>query len=180
MKTPTVSEVMTPAEELPSIGGKTTLLEAAAALKRSAMNAPVPLLVSVRGEDGLVMGILGMVDLLRGLSPKYADQGFLSDLKGQGLGPGLLEMFVEKYKLFHESMESICQAALTPTVDSLLGPPRKEDAVDAEASLDVAIDLMVLRRRDYLLVTRDGATIGVIDAAGVFDAIHKRLCARAV
>ena len=37
----------------------------------------------------------------------------------------------------------------------------------------VLIDLMVLRNRDYLLVVKGEETVGVIDAARVYDAILK-------
>lgn len=179
MQTTPVTKIMTPAGDLPSVGMKTCLLDAAEALKRSAMNAPVPLLVAVRDDSGQVAGVLGMVDLLCGLNPKYAQEGFFSDVEDKGVSPGLLEMFVERYKLIHESLEAISAVASAATVGSLLRRPDKEETVDASASLDVAMDLMVLRRRDYLLVTDGDATIGVIDAAGVYDAIIRSvgLCA---
>jgi len=175
MQTTTVSEIMTPAEMLPSVSLKTGLLDAADALKKSAMNAPVPLLVAVRGEDGKVAGILGMVDLLRGLNPKYADKGFFKDVTDKGLSKELLGMFVERYKLFHESMAHICRAASQCTVDCLLHPPAKEETVEASATLDVAIDLLVLRRRDYLLVVDKGVTVGVVDSTIVYEAILKAI-----
>lgn len=175
MQTITVSEIMTPAGKLPSVNLKTGLLDAADALKKSAMNAPVPLLVAVRGEDGKVAGIIGMVDLLRGLNPKYAEKGIFSDMAGERLSKELLGMFVERYKLYHESMAHICRAASECTVDCLLHPPAKEETVEASATLDVAIDLLALRRRDYLLVMDKGAVVGVIDSAGVYDAILKAI-----
>lgn len=175
MQTTPVTEFMTPAGELPSVGMKTCLLDAADALKKSAMSAPVPLLVAVRDESGAVAGVLGMVDLLRGLNPKYAEKGFFSDISGKGVSAGILEMFVERYKLFHESLEAISTVASKATVESLLHTPGREETVDASTSLDVAMDLMVLRRRDYLLVTSEGVTVGVIDAARVYDAILKRI-----
>lgn len=169
-----VEDVMTPAEALPGISADTSLLDAAEALKRSAMNAPVPLLVAVRDDEGGVAGILGMVALLRGLNPRYEDEGFFADMADKGFDPAMLGMFVEKYTVHHEPLEKMFQAASTRRVGSLLEEPDRDETVDARASLDVAMDLMVLRRRDYLLVTREGTTVGVVDAANVYDAIRSR------
>jgi len=178
MDTITVADIMTPARDLPPVSEDTTLLDAAEALKKSAMDAPVPLLVAVRGPDGSLRGLLSMVDLLTGLNPKYAKKGFFSEMADKGVSPGLLEMFVERYKLFHEPMEAICHVASKGTVKGLVRAPSKEESVEETAALDVAIDLMVIRRRDYLLVTREGQPVGVLHAAGVYDAIirHVGLC----
>jgi len=176
----TVQAIMTPIEALPSITPETSLLDAADALKRSAANAPVPLLVAVRDASGTILGMLGMVDLLRGLNPEYAEHGLFASMKEQGMSPGIVGFFLEEVNLSPQSLETLCRTAAKLTVRDLLHPPSKEESIDAEATADVAIDLMVLRRRDYLLVLRGGAVAGVVDAAGVFDALMRRAgeCAR--
>ncbi|MBI4804351.1 MAG: CBS domain-containing protein [Desulfovibrio sp.] len=174
MHTTPVTDIMTPAEDLPSITARTSLMEAAETLRRKTAD-PQARLVAVRGQDGAVAGILGMVDLLRGLNPKYADAGFFSDMAEHGVGSDMLGMFVEQYTLNPESLGALTRAASTNTVESLLGAPSEDESIDAMATLDVAIDLMVLKRRDYLLVTRGEETIGVIDAASVFDLLLKQI-----
>jgi CBS domain-containing protein len=175
MHTTPVTDIMTPAESLPSIPARTSLMDAAEALKQNAADTSAPRLVAVRSQDGAVAGILGMVDLLRGLNPKYADKGFFSDMAEHGVGSDMLGMLVEQYTLSPESLGAITHTAATNTVESLLGPPSADENIDAQATLDVAIDLMVLKRRDYLLVTRDQETIGVVDAVSVFDALLKQI-----
>jgi len=175
MHTTPVTDIMTPAEDLPSIPARTSLMDAAETLKQKAANTSAPRLIAVRGQEGEMAGILGMVDLLRGLNPKYADKGFFSDMAEHGVGSDMLGMFVEQYTLSPESLSAITHAAGTNTVESLLGSPTKDESIDSKSTMDVAIDLMVLKRRDYLLVTRAGETIGVIDAVSVFDSLLKQI-----
>ncbi|GFK95178.1 hypothetical protein NNJEOMEG_03036 [Fundidesulfovibrio magnetotacticus] len=169
-----VQAVMTPLEALPSVSPETCLLDAAEALKRSASDAPVPLIVAVRDASGRMLGALGMVDLLRGLNPEYARDGFFDAMKEQGMGQSLVGFFLEEVNLSPQSLEALSDRAAALTVRDLLRPPAREETIDAESTADVAVDLMVLRRRDYLLVVRKGEVLGVVDAAGVFDALMRR------
>lgn len=170
----TTKDIMTPVDALASISSETCLLDAAEALKQSAMNAPVPLLVSIRDADGRFMGIVSMVDLLRGLSPKYAEKGFYAAMGEMGLKEGFMRMFIENVNTHPDSLEVISKAASTFKVKDVLRSPAKEESVDADASADVAIDLMVLGRRDHLYVMKDKNILGIIDAASIFDALLRR------
>lgn len=170
----TTRDIMTPIESLPWLSPDTCLLDAAEALKQSAMNAPVPLLVSVRDSDGGYMGIVGMVDLLRGLSPKYAEKGFYTAMGQMGMKENFLRMFIENVCTDPESLRKISQAASTFTVKDILRMPSKEESVDADAAADVAIDLMVVGRRDHLYVTKGKSILGIVDAASIFDALLNR------
>lgn len=169
----TTRDIMTPIESLPWIGPETCLLDAAEALKKSAANAPVPLLVSVRGADGRYMGIVSMVDLLRGLSPKYAEKGFYAAMGKMGMKENFLRMFIENVHTHPDSLKAISKAASTITVQDVLRTPSREESVDADAAADVAIDLMVVGRRDHLYVTKDKIILGIVDAASIFDALLK-------
>lgn len=174
MRTLTAADVMTKAEALPAVTLDTTLLEAAHALKQCASAAPVPLLVAVRDGAGQAAGILGMVDLLRGLDPKYGREGFFPDMAGQGVSTGVIEMLSRQCRLSHEALDAFARMVTGRTVGELNILHGPDETVDEAASLDEAIDLMALRGRDCLIVTRDGRAVGVIDAARIFDALVER------
>jgi CBS domain-containing protein len=174
MRTVTVAGVMTPAEALPAVTMDTTLLDAARALKQCAASAPVPLLVAVRDGAGQVAGILGMVDLLRGLDPKYESEGFFPGMAGQGVSAGVIEMLCRQCRLSHEALEAFARIVTTRAVKDLAILHGPDETVEASASLDEAMDLMALRGRDCLIAVRDGRAVGVIDAASIFDALVER------
>jgi len=173
METISVLTAMTPLESLATVQASATLMEAASALKACNLKNPGPVLVRVLDESGKMAGVVGMVDVIRGLEPKYQDSGLFGGMREKGFPEKLLEMFVETRGTEHASLENLVKQANSCTVEEVLRPPFLDETIQGDASIGVALDMLVLRRREYLLVLDEEEVVGVVDSFLILEAALK-------
>ncbi|MFZ5426990.1 MAG: hypothetical protein ACOZEN_08440 [Thermodesulfobacteriota bacterium] len=174
MDTILVREAMTTLENLTAVEAGVTLMEAATALKACNLKNPGPALLRVRDGSGGTAGVVGMVDVIRGLEPKYQGSGLFDGMREKGFPEKLLEMFVANHGAEHTSIATLVRRASSCTIGEVLRPPFGDETIEGGASIGVALDTLVLRRREYLLVMDGERVAGVVDAFLIMDAALKR------
>jgi len=173
METIQVREAMAPLESLTAVNEGVTLMEAASALKACNLKTPGPALLRVLDGAGGTAGVVGMVDVIRGLEPKYQGSGLFGGMREKGFPEKLLEMFVASHGAEHASIANLVKRANSCAVREILRPPFEDETIEGGASIGVALDTLVLRRREYLLVMDGGRVAGVVDAFLILDAALK-------
>jgi len=170
MDTIPVWSAMTPLEKLTAVSADSTLLETAHALRSCNLAAPGPALVRVADESGGTAGVVGMVDVIRGLEPKYQEGGFFDSMLDRGFSSGILEIFLANHGSEHVSINNMVERAGACTVREVLRKPFPDETISREATVGTAMDMLVLRGRDYLLVLEGERILGVVDSFLILDA----------
>ncbi len=171
MKDITVQDKMAPLAEQAVISAGARLYDAVVALERiTEENGAQPFLL-VRDEDGRFCGRIEMLDILRGLEPKYLDQAHFEAMERVGFSAQFVKQLLSDCSLFDAPLEHLCRSAAERSVKEILQPLGDGETIDAADTLDHAIHNMVMLGRDSLLVSREDAVIGVIRAADIFGCI---------
>lgn len=114
----------------------------------------------VQAPDGRVIGKLSLWDILNGLKPNYEPPidpfGRVDDslLWSQWLRPDLAER------------------ARSIKVEELLHEPSKDETINEQAPLDLAVHRLISGRHLSLLVTRGESIVGILRLSDVFRAVH--------
>lgn len=161
-----VSDLMVPLEDYSHVTVGATVQEVIEALAKAMTgpsadpSRPRDRGVLVQAKDGSVLGKLSLWDLLNGLTPKFEPP---VDPFGR----------VEDHLLWSQWLRpEIAEQARATRVDDLLKPPSKDETIEAQAPLDLAVYRLVHGRHLSLLVTRGGAIVGVLRLSDVFKAVN--------
>lgn len=173
MKNRRCEDLMVPLAEYAVIDEDATLYEATLALEKAQMDFDRARYrhrgILVRDKDGHIVGKIDQAAVLRALEPKYdqIQESHPGAVRG-GLSRKFLKSLMETYRLFDRPMSDICRKAGQGKVSDFMRRPTEGEFVDAEATLDEAIHLLILGGHDSLLVGRKEAIIGVLRLTDVF------------
>lgn len=181
-----VKDLMVPRDQYASIAADCTLAEAALVL-REAQKLEQSIdagrhrdrAILVLGQDGAVIGKLSMLNILRGLLPRYArvEGSRASSMAATRVGSARLMIDSQEKDagLWNKPLSNLIAKASKVKVRELLRPIADGETVDMAASLDTALHQMVMGRFQSLLVTRDEEIIGILRLTDVYEAISKLL-----
>lgn len=165
----TVRDLMVPLEEYSHVFVGTSLHDVIGTLAQAMMGpAPDPTRprdrgVLVQALDGQVVGKLSLWDALNGLRPNFEPPidpfGRVEDnlLWSQWLRPDLIER------------------ARSIRVEDLIKEPAKDQMINEQAPLDLAVHRLIQGRHLSLLVTQGQAIVGVLRLSDVFKAVNDML-----
>lgn len=171
-----VIELMVPLAEYATVTETATLQEAFLALKEATSRLPVGKrqhrAVLVLDAQGRLAGKIGMMDVLRGLEPKYRQ--LVAPQHGSG-HMGFTRQFIRSmlahHNLWDKSLDDLCRKASAQTVREFMYAPEENEYIDAAASLDEALHHLVMGAYQSLLVREGGAVVGILRLSDVFDEI---------
>lgn len=78
---------------------------------------------------------------------------------------------LETYRMFDKPFDDICRKACQEKVAKYMHRPTDGEFIDAGATLDEAVHLLVVGHHQSLLVTRDAEIIGILRLTDVFAAV---------
>ncbi len=176
MKRYLVKDLMVLRDEYAVIKDNATIFEAVKALETAQQEFDQTRYrhraVLVEDENGHIVGKLGQHDILRALEPGYEDiKSKSSAVAHLGFSKRFIESMIENYRLFDKPLEKICEKAGQQNVRKYTHVPSEGEYIEEEASLDLAIHLLVLGHHQSLLVTRGEEIIGILRLTDVFAAI---------
>lgn len=176
MKRYLVKDLMVSRDEYAVIKKSDTIYEAVKALEEAQQEFDQTRYrhraVLVEDKNGRIVGKLGQLDILRSLEPTYEDMKSKSSAVSHlGFSKRFVESMIENYHLFDQPLEQLCEKSGQQKVYKYMHKPTEGEFIDAEASLDVAIHLLVLGHHQSLLVTREEEIIGILRLTDVFAAI---------
>jgi len=175
-----VKELMVPLAEYATVSEKATLQEAFLALQASnARLAPGKRhhrAVLVLDAKGRLVGKIGMMEVVRGLEPKYRQlitprQG----LAHMGFTRQFIKSMLTHHNLWDEAIDDICRKASVQTVRDFMYTPEESEYVQVTASLDVALHHLVMGSFQSLLVNDGPEVVGILRLSDVFDEIARKV-----
>jgi CBS domain-containing protein len=98
--------------------------------------------------------------------------GELKDTSRFGFSPEFLRSMIDYYELWRKPLEGLCAKAAKTQVKDIMLKPTEGEQVEADATLDTAIHLLVMGRHQSLLVRRGGDVVGILRLSDVF----KKIC----
>jgi CBS domain-containing protein len=135
--------------------------------------------IFVVDEYDQVIGKLSMLNVLRGLLPRYdrVRGSRASSMAATRVGSARLNIDSQERAvgLWNKPLTNLIKKASTVKVRNLIREIVPGETVDEGASLDTALYQMIVGRFQSLLVTRDSKVIGILRLTDVYDEISEKL-----
>jgi CBS domain-containing protein len=176
-----VKDLMIPLDKYATVFEEASLFEAVVALEEShskfGKGTYPHRAVLVYDKEQQIVGKVSLLDVLRGLEPRYEE---IVDSKGVarassrfGLAPEFVKSLIKKYGLWQKPLEDICGKADRIRVRDIMRTPTEGEYVREEASVNEAIHLLIMGQHQSLLVARDKEIVGILRLSDVFEEICK-------
>ena len=179
MKTKMVKDLMVKLSEYATASTEATLYEAVLALEEAQADFDQSRhphrAILIFDENKKVVGKISQIDILRALEPKYEEiieKGLLARV---GLSPMYQKSLIEQYKLWNKPLNDICRKAAELKVKTFMTTPTEGEFVDENASMDKAINQLIIGRHQSLLVTRNNEIVGILRLTDVFMEIVRNI-----
>jgi CBS domain-containing protein len=177
MKNRKVRDLMTPEKEFVRINEDLSVPESIIALK-NAIKGYVEKnylydCVLVENSNGVVLGKISAVDIIKALEPKYSRTGD-SDVfskKGVphfGLSPEYVKTIVSRYNLWDESLEDMVRHSSSLKASDIMYSPSDGGHVYETSTIADAIHQMALNHHTSVIVEKDDKITGVIRLMDIF------------
>lgn len=183
MKTNKIEDLMVPLSEYATVPVGATLFEAVLALEKAQEDFDQTKYrhraVLVLDKSGEVVGKISQHTALKALEPQYLKMARSSSAASYGFSIDFLKDLQDQYSLLDGALENICQKAARTRVEAFMSTPGEGEFIDADASLDRAIHLLVMGHYQSLLVRKAGKVVGVLRLTDAFAAVFhvmKRCC----
>lgn len=175
MKTYKIEDLMVPLSEYASVPEGATLFDAVLALEK-AQKAFDPAkyphrAILVLGKKGAVIGKISQHSALKALEPQYLKMASSSTVVQYGFSVQFLKDLQDQYSLLDGPLENICQKAAEMKVDTFMSRLTEGEFIEASASLNQAIHLLVMGHHQSLLVKKGKDVIGILRLTDVFNAV---------
>ncbi len=174
-----VKAFMIPASEYANISAEATLAEAQIALENAEDHSNKThhsyRALLVLDNDGRVIGKLSMLNILKGLDPKYKELGDFGLLSRFGFSHKFYDFMMKDIDILQKPLDDICEKASKIKVKDIMQLPSKGAFIDQEANLNEAIHQLVIEQRQSLLVTYQNTIVGILRQIDVATEIGKRI-----
>ncbi len=181
-----VKDLMVPKDRYATVAREGTLRDAVLALqdaqKREQQENPDrhrDRAVLVTDAGGRVLGKLSMLDVLRGLEPKYdrVEGSHASSRAAARVGSAhlFIDSLIADFGLWKKPLSNLVQKASAVKVNHLIGPLAQDETIDENAPLDAALHQLIMGQFQSLLVTRNGEIIGVLRLTDVYEMISEMI-----
>jgi CBS domain-containing protein len=167
-----VKELMVSLDEYALVNENTTLVEALGKMAKSSKSTLLThghqaRAVLVSNQDGEVVGVLGHMDFLRALEPKYNMLGDLEVLSRAKMDTEILDSMSELLGFWKGSLDNLCRRAAVIEVKYLMRPMK--ESISEDTPISEAIHKMIMWQAKRILVTRnEKEVIGVLRLADLF------------
>ncbi len=175
MKHMIVRDLMVPRSEYPVVGEDATIHEAVQALqeaqKRFDQSRYRHRAVLVADRKGHIVGKLGQLDMLQALEPKYEEMRSGSGVTRLGFSRKFLVSMLDRYDLFAQPIEQMCRHVYEQKVARYMHRPGDGEQIEADASLDQALHLLLVCQHQSLLVMEGEEIVGILRLTDVFSTV---------
>jgi CBS domain-containing protein len=172
MKKKLVKELMVPLAEYATVSEDATLFETVIALENAQEKFDQSRYrhraVLIYDKEGNIVGKVSQLDVLRALEPKYEKMGIPGSLSRFGLTKQFQETMLEELRFWDKPMDDICRKASRIKVKEFMYTPSEGEYINEDATLDKAINQLVMGHHQSLLVIKDEKIVGVLRKTDVF------------
>lgn len=174
-----VKDLMIPLEDYATVSQDASLYQAVQALdeadQRFAQSKYRHRAVLVTDEAGKVVGKLSMLDVIKGLEPKYEQLLQEQNISRYGVSPELIKDIFKQHSLWDDPLEQICSKADGIKVRDIMYTPKDTEHVHCDTPLVEAINQLVMGSHHSLLVLEDGEIEGILRLSDVFYEVCERI-----
>ncbi|MFZ7128250.1 MAG: CBS domain-containing protein [Desulfobacterales bacterium] len=179
MKYISIEELMVPLKDCDRLVETATLLDAVEAIDK-AFSRPHPgrlphRTLLVLGVEGGVVGLVGYLDVLRGLEPKYRDLIGQQGMAHLGFTPKFIKSMLTQYHLWEHPLDHICRKASNLLIRDFMYVPRADEFIRKDATLDEAVHQLLMGGHHALLVNKEDVTVGMLRLSDVYEAVADRI-----
>ncbi len=179
MKTKLVKDLMVLISGYATVSQEATLYEAITALEEAQKKFDPSRYrhraILIYDEDHKIIGKVSHLDILRALEPKYEKMGDTVSLSRFGFSPHFLKTMQDQLRLWDKPMNDICRKAVRIKVKEFMYTPDEGEYIDEDASLDKAINQLVMGRHQSLLVMKGDKIVGILRKTDVFMEIARTM-----
>jgi len=172
MKNTLVKDLMVPLSEYATVSEEETLYEAVMALEKAQTEFDRSLYphraVLVYDGENRIIGKVSQMDILRALEPKYEKLGLSKSLSRFGLSPQFQKTMMEQLRFWDKPLNDIGRKAGQLKVQEFMYSPTEGEYVRENASMDEAINKLIMGHHQSLLVTRAEEIVGILRLTDVF------------
>jgi len=172
-----VKDLMLALSEYATVGDDQTLADALNALSRAQLGLHPDRhhhrAVLVLDAFGLVVGKLSHWAILRALQPRTLRTADLASLERAGLPDAFLETLKHNIAGTAGNLEQLCRHAASVLARDAMVPVL--ESIDEQAPLSLAVQELVDKHCQSLLVTRAGRVIGILRLSDVFQEVADRI-----
>lgn len=171
-----VKDLMVPLEEYATVPAGSTLMDAMMALEKVQgefiHNKHRHRGIVIIDKEKGVIGKLGQMDVLRALEPRENDDDEIGSLGQFGFSAAFIRNRRKQKRLAATPLKDLCQTVSKLKVEDFMQTLSEGEIIDEEASLEAAIQQMVVGNHLLsLLVTRGQKIVGVLRMTDVFAAV---------
>jgi len=171
----TVKDLMVPLSEYATVPKGSTLFEAVMALERAQEEFDHTKYrhrgILVLNKAQQVIGKIGQVDVLRALEPKDEDLEEIKELDKFSFSPKFVRNLYKQRRLQGAPLKELCITAAKVKVEACMQTFVEGEYIDQDATLDMAIQHLVLENLFTMLVTHKKEIVGVLRLSDVFGAV---------
>ncbi|MGM0427755.1 MAG: CBS domain-containing protein [Thermodesulfobacteriota bacterium] len=174
MKRIPVKDLMVPLAEYATVSEEATLYEAYSALEAAQNRLDrdrylyLHRAVLVHDKNNEIVGKVSQLDALRALEPKYLEMGDPGRLSRAGFSAQFLKSMMENAALWENPLKDICTKAARRKVKHFMHTLSEGEFIDAKATLEEAIHLLLMGHHQSLLVKEGKGIVGILRLTDVF------------
>lgn len=163
---------MVPLAEYATVSEEATLFEAVIALEKAQekfdQSRYPHRAVLIYDKDDNIVGKVSQLDVMRALEPKYETMGIPGSLTRFGLTKRFQETMLEELRFWDKPMDDICRKAARIKVKEFMYTPGEGEYINEDATLDKAINQLVMGQHQSLLVLKADKIVGILRKTDVF------------
>ena len=167
-----VKNLMVPLSDYATVSEEATLYEAVIALEKAQATFDQSRYrhraLLVYNNQNQIVGKISQLDILMALEPKYEKLGIAQSFPRFGLSPQFQKTMTEQLRFWDKPMNDICKKAGRIKVKQFMHTPIEGEYVKESASLDEAINRLIMGHHQSLLVTRNEDIVGILRLTDVF------------
>ena len=166
-----VQDLMIPIDKFPRISQSATFFEAVMALEAAQKNflsgKAAKRILLVEDDNGVVIGKISPIDLLRGLETNYNRINTEKTLSRFGLS-SIWKSMQSDYQLWENPFKDLCRKAQEVRVKDIIKTPLEGQTVSPNDALTKCFHLFVMNRHDALFVVDEDDIIGLLRFSDVY------------
>lgn len=170
-----VKDLMVPISEYATVQKGSTLFEAVQALEKAQGEFENSVYkhraILVLNSKGQVIGKLSQMNVLRAIEPQNKFTDKIAEIEKFGFSHKFISAVSHKFRPKDLSIEELYKMAAKKKVEDFMKTPSEGEYVHEDATLETAINQIVIGRLLSLLVTRGKDIVGILRMSDVFGSI---------
>lgn len=164
-----VNELMVPVDEYATVGADASLSDVAAALASSNHRD-----VFVINDDGNLVGVINMTDILLALEPNYKKLG-QKELDTDILSYRYVADLFKEYGLWADPLTALCERGSDIPASKVMYVPGEGEYLNVDDNLAHGIHRYIAGVHQPVLVRDNGTIVGVLRLSDLFNEVRQRM-----